>query len=210
MSVNTDIGAAEIDYCVWVNSIGRADLGTGSDHGNNVFWSYFGQGCYLDGRRYAVYNDTSQTGWFYVDAVGNYWAKSCGMSPYIYGPVITTNPLLVSPWSGGTSLKRADQTGETEEQLGVAFVLENAYPNPLNASTTIRYQLGEPQKVSVAIYNVLGQRVRVLWDGNQDAGDHFLEWDGRNSAGQTVSSGVYFYRLTTNTQEISKKIALIK
>ena len=78
-----------------------------------------------------------------------------------------------------------------------SFALLQNYPNPFNPRTTIRYELPVPGKVTMKIYNVLGQEVRMLVNEVQNAGPHVVIWDSRNDAGYTVASGVYFYRCTT-------------
>jgi flagellar hook assembly protein FlgD len=88
--------------------------------------------------------------------------------------------------------------------------LLQAYPNPFNAAATISFNLSTPQTVDVVIYNILGQRVRMLWSGVKEAGEHFLEWDGRDGSGQVLASGVYLYRVTTETKQIAKSIVLVK
>jgi flagellar hook assembly protein FlgD len=75
------------------------------------------------------------------------------------------------------------------------YVLAQNYPNPFNPSTTIKYGLPEQASVSLRVYNVLGQEVARLVEGQQTAGYHEAIWDGRNIAGGIVGSGVYFYRL---------------
>lgn len=74
------------------------------------------------------------------------------------------------------------------------FSLQN-YPNPFNPTTTISYRLSVNTDVTLSIYNILGQKVRTLVDENQYAGEHSAIWDGRDSSGQQVGSGVYFFQL---------------
>jgi photosystem II stability/assembly factor-like uncharacterized protein len=75
------------------------------------------------------------------------------------------------------------------------YVLDQNYPNPFNPSTTIKYGLPEHATISLKIYNLLGQEVANLYEGEQVAGYHEAVWDGRNISGNIVGSGVYFYRL---------------
>ncbi len=76
-----------------------------------------------------------------------------------------------------------------------AFQLLQNYPNPFNPSTLIHYNLAEPGPVELAIYNVLGHKVRTLADNYQAAGRYRVEWDGRDGRGTGLSAGVYIYRL---------------
>jgi hypothetical protein len=72
-----------------------------------------------------------------------------------------------------------------------------AYPNPANPNATIRYGLVEPSKVKLEIYNVLGQHVRTLLDGEKPAGQYHVLWDGKNNEGVPLASGTYIVRLET-------------
>lgn len=95
--------------------------------------------------------------------------------------------------------------------LPTAFGLSQNYPNPFNPVTTIRYALPSQQTVTLRVYNTAGQIVRTLVDGEQEPGFRQVEWDGRNDQGQSVSSGVYFYRLEANDAfAAQKKMILLK
>jgi hypothetical protein len=88
--------------------------------------------------------------------------------------------------------------GERRTEQGVVpteFVLEQNYPNPFNPQTTISYSLPANSRVSLKIYSVTGQLVRTLYDGENAVGRHVILWDGINDRGNSVGSGVYFYRL---------------
>jgi hypothetical protein len=88
--------------------------------------------------------------------------------------------------------------------------LSQNYPNPFNPQTTIAFSIRSRGAVSVKVYNVGGERVRTLVDEERAAGSHAVVWDGRNSAGSPVSSGVYFYRLETPGFQQTRKMVLLK
>lgn len=91
-----------------------------------------------------------------------------------------------------------------------SFALLNSYPNPFNARTVISYTLPRATDVKLQIFNVLGQRVKVLLDEHQSAGYRSVVWDGKNDEGVDLSSGIYFYRLQTKSYSDSKKMVLIR
>jgi hypothetical protein len=84
------------------------------------------------------------------------------------------------------------------------------YPNPFNPETTIAYELQEPQQVSVAIYDIQGQRVRTLVDGYQNSGAYEIVWNGCDESGARVSSGTYFYTVNAGDQTATKQMILLK
>ena len=92
--------------------------------------------------------------------------------------------------------------------------LSQNYPNPFSLyrepRTTIGYYLDEPDRVEIEIYNSLGQRVRTLLSAQRDAGEQSVEWDGRDSTGDLVASGHYFYRMTTSKGTVTKRMTVIK
>ena len=92
----------------------------------------------------------------------------------------------------------------------VRYVLEQNYPNPFNPETKIGYSIPESGFVSLKIYNITGQLVRVLQEGNQLAGKYVRIWNGRNNAGNKLSSGVYFYQIQANDFIQTKRMILLK
>ncbi len=88
--------------------------------------------------------------------------------------------------------------------------LEPAWPNPFNPSTQIAFTLPEPSRVSLKVFNARGQLVRTLVDGQQPAGRQVVTWNGRNSTGQEVASGIYLYVLETPAGVRSRKVTLIR
>jgi hypothetical protein len=90
------------------------------------------------------------------------------------------------------------------------FALQQNYPNPFNPETEICFSLPEMMEVSLIVYNILGQEVRTLLNGEMDAGSHKIHWNGRDNAGISVASGVYFYRLKTESFNQTMKMVLMK
>jgi hypothetical protein len=90
------------------------------------------------------------------------------------------------------------------------FVLFQNYPNPFNPKTTIQYQLHRPGRVTLKVYNLMGQEIQMLADKVQETGVHKIEWDGINNQGLMVSTGLYVVRITTDDFTHSKKIVLIR
>jgi hypothetical protein len=98
------------------------------------------------------------------------------------------------------------------EPMAYANRLDNAYPNPFNPTTTIRYSIATSGHVSLRIYNATGQLVRTLVDEDQaPTPEGFsVTWDGASNAGERVASGVYFYQLTATDFSQTKKMVLLK
>ena len=88
--------------------------------------------------------------------------------------------------------------------------LMRSYPNPFNASTVIPFRLGAAGQVRIDIFNLLGQRVRRLLDERRPPGLHKVRWSGTEDRGSPVSSGVYFYRLTTGDVAETRRCMLIR
>ncbi|MCD4650376.1 MAG: T9SS type A sorting domain-containing protein, partial [Candidatus Cloacimonetes bacterium] len=83
-------------------------------------------------------------------------------------------------------------------------------PNPFNPETTIRYQLQAPSEVVISIYNIRGQLVKNFEKQHLTVGAHSLIWNGRNQTGEQVAGGVYFCRISTDSDNLVKKMLLLK
>ena len=94
--------------------------------------------------------------------------------------------------------------------IPTAFALNQNFPNPFNPETTISYDLADGGRVELEIYNVMGQMVKQLVGEEQSAGRYRVVWDGSNSIGRSVASGVYFYRLNTMQYNAVRKLMLLK
>jgi len=95
-------------------------------------------------------------------------------------------------------------------QLPKEFKLAQNYPNPFNPNTKISYALPKDCDVKLTIYNMLGQKIKVLVDEYQTAGYKHVHWDGKDDKGKEVASGIYFYRLDAGEFTESKKMLILK
>lgn len=84
------------------------------------------------------------------------------------------------------------------------------YPNPFNQSTTIRFYNNRNQKVRLAIYDITGRQVRILQNGYLSAGMFRKKWDGKDAHGKDLATGIYFYRLKTPTETLTKRLILLR
>jgi hypothetical protein len=95
--------------------------------------------------------------------------------------------------------------------LPAAFALSQNHPNPFNPSTVISYQLPERAEIRLNVYDIRGRLVQELVNGFVEAGAHSVQWDGKNTLGQGVPSGVYFYILDTDRgYRTTRKMAILK
>ena len=97
-----------------------------------------------------------------------------------------------------------------QESTPPHFSLSQNYPNPFNPQTSIRYALPQDAQVKLVIYNILGEKVKILVDEHQSAGYQVIWWEGKDERGDKVASGVYFYRLEADNFSEVKKMLLVK
>jgi hypothetical protein len=95
-------------------------------------------------------------------------------------------------------------------QIPASFSLSNAYPNPFNPSTNIQFSIAKSENVKLEIFNILGQKIATLVNGEVNAGNYIATWNGRNDHGNQVASGIYFYRLESQSFNATKKMILMK
>ena len=95
------------------------------------------------------------------------------------------------------------------QQAGISIL--NNVINPLtNQRTAIQYRLDQAETVNITVFNLAGDIVRVLQRGRQGAGNHIVEWDGRNSRGRVVARGIYFIRFVSSDTDEYRKVIIIK
>jgi len=103
-----------------------------------------------------------------------------------------------------------DDTSGAEAKIPRSVSLLGNYPNPFNPSTTLSFALPSAMPVTLDIYSARGMRVRRVLAEPRTAGVHHVVWDGTDSQGRTVASGVYFYRLMTPEATLTDKVLLAK
>jgi len=137
-----------------------------------------------------------------VDYVGQMWNYQGG---------------LWTPEAGGDFMIRLkviplDEPGidENDSKALSTFNLGQIVPSPMKTAGIISYQTPSAQHVSLMVYDVTGKLVRTLVDQRVDAGTHSVVWDSRDNTGKQVASGVYFYRLQGETQNVTKKLIVVR
>lgn len=90
------------------------------------------------------------------------------------------------------------------------FLLSQSYPNPFNSNAVVRYELPKPAMVQLTIYDILGQPIHTLVKEQQSAGVYEVRWDGRDDKGKEAGSGLYLYRLNTETYHQTRRMVLLR
>jgi hypothetical protein len=114
----------------------------------------------------------------------------------------------LNAWNNPSSPIEPNQTNLPDQ-----YALHQNFPNPFNPTTTISYQLARSGDITLKIFNITGQEVQILENGVKQAGNHQINWDGKDSNGQIVASGVYFYQLTIRNEEnltLTRKLMFLK
>jgi hypothetical protein len=136
-------------------------------------------------------------------------------------PTIGSLLRFPTPYVTGKSMMEILTGVETESQSGLLpekVHLAQNYPNPFNPTTAISYQLpalsgvegSALTRVDLRVFDVLGRQVTTLVGGLRPAGSHVVRWDGNNERGERMPSGMYLYRLTVGSSEVTKKMILLK
>ncbi len=107
-------------------------------------------------------------------------------------------------------MNRTEITNVDDEYLKPVSLNITNYPNPFNPETTISFHLPEGQPVELTVLNIRGRKIKKLIDEEMPSGMHSVSWDGRDSSGRELSSGVYFYRLTGEQVSETGKMLLLK
>jgi hypothetical protein len=110
--------------------------------------------------------------------------------------------------NGGWDLLDTESVEFAPPSAGAKLV--GVYPNPFNPHTTISFVVNTPVRVRLDIHDAAGRRVTTLTDGKYPAGDHEVHWDGRDSAGREVASGIYFLKFEAGKLIQTQKLVLVR
>lgn len=104
-------------------------------------------------------------------------------------------------------LSTSTEAGNT---ISLASSLKGNYPNPFNPTTTIAFSMVEAGHVAIDVFNIKGEKVKTLVNGDFSAKDHTVVWNGTDDQGKQVASGVYFYKMTSHNYNSTRKMILMK
>jgi hypothetical protein len=155
-------------------------------------------------RTWTFYETSKRTSGFALDLV----ADSIGMI-YTGGEGGTAFSLFGAIINGtiyGTIMQVKDQP----RVIPSSYELLQNYPNPFNPATTIKFKMQSEKHVTLVVYNILGERIRSLFEGNMSIGLHQIVWDGKNDLGTSAGTGIYFYQLKTDSFIETKKMMLLR
>ena len=162
----------------------------------HMFSWYFSLTGVADGETKQLYIDSTKIGpagdFTYVDVNGS-----------------TITPKFGAKLSFSVTFKPSSDV-KIDNLIPAKFELTQNHPNPFNPATKFSYSLVRKGKVNISVFNILGQKVTTLVDGERDAGVYEEVWTGQDDAGQAVASGVYFYKLVTDGFEQTRKMLLMK
>ncbi len=121
---------------------------------------------------------------------------------------------LSENWSAslnyGTPATQNSIFSDTMQSLPISFALEQNYPNPFNSLTEIPFSLLYKTFIRLNIYNLRGELVKTLLNGNYDAGYYTIQWDGTDNEGKSIGSGIYFYNLKADNYTKTHRMLMIK
>jgi len=198
VKMNSNLGnvpAVKVSGTPVIDLEGTAPTGNCCSEGNRIFRA--------TSSSKAVENTTAST----VLARYNWWGGT-PTSSFFSGPV-TYQPYLTCDPTPPSSCQQAKVSVE-EASVPKQFSLDQNYPNPFNPRTSIRFSLPQAGRVRILVFNLLGQQVKTLVDGERLAGFYQVEWDGTDEKGVPVSSGMYFYKIEAGEYRKVNRMILLK
>ncbi len=183
---------------------------TNVDKGQLLSWEYNPDG--LPPESYLIYGSSEPHGFtpdsstFIGQTSDTHFKVTKDSLPYFRVAAVSSSGI-----AGGPS-RVATRVSDVEERRSqpAEFTLSQSYPNPFNHHTIISFTVPHKCHVSLKIYDAIGRMVTVLWDEETTAGNHLVNWGGRDQTGKAVSSGLYFYRMQTESFVKTRSLLLLK
>ena len=119
-------------------------------------------------------------------------------------------PSCIEDYMGEQDTSNCNQVSIFDETLPITYNLYNAYPNPFNPMTTIRYDVPKDDLVNIAIYDIMGRIIKTMVNTEITAGYKSIIWNATNNQGQQVSAGLYLYTIEAGDFRQTKKMVLLK
>ncbi len=140
-----------------------------------------------------------------IDDAGNIYVTG-----YFWDTATFGSYILTSSGDSDIFVAKLNSTLSVENEIIPTEIRLSNYPNPFNPATKIHYAIKEKSNVRIDVCNIKGQMVKSIINGQQDAGDYSVIWNGKDDNGNKVSSGIYFYKLNVNGEEkaVSKCVLL--
>ncbi len=168
--------------------------------GGNVIINWESPNDYVTGFR--IYRN----GEFVAETMSSYFFDQ-GVDPGVYTYGVTC---LYGGYESEPSTGEIDLVGAGDAIIPAYTELNGNHPNPFNPETEISYQLAEKSHVTIEVYNIKGQSVKLLVNEETEAGIYHAIWDGKDEKGKLTSSGIYYYRMTTDNYSAVKKMIMLK
>ena len=135
--------------------------------------------------------------------------KELDRNEAIYAIQNNRNPFIDRP-DYVTKVFQPELSPVLDGRVIASIILHQNVPNPFTPSTTISYEMKNAGQVNLQIFDLSGRLIRTLYSGSEDAGRHEKVWLGRDQAGRTVATGVYFYRLRADRDVETRRMLLMK
>ena len=162
---------------------------------NSFYWNDSDSSWSVD----TTYNDSVPT---FTRPIQTWMLSSYGIQPAIAYVGSGGNNVYFDSW--------AMSGVEEEELVSGKELLSRVYPNPFTSSTRIKYSLPIKSKVSIKVYNIVGQEIAVLFNGIKESGNYELEWRGVDNKGALLPKGIYFLMIETASAKAREKIIIIR
>ncbi len=189
---------------------------------NNILASHAEEGIETNGLTFTSFSHDYNC--FYENVTGNISGYSIGANSIIGDPMFqdyssqnfylqTGSPCLGSG-EGGSDMGALGEYGsdvnDPAQKPPTEFALHQNYPNPFNPNTIISYSIPRTVQVHLSIYNLRGEKIITLMNGQKSPGHYQVEWDGKDMSGNPVASGIYLYRIKAGQFVMTRKMLFVR